>query len=117
MNFEEICSFEVLYDAYLHARQGKRKKSGRAEYEATALACTEKLSRILLDGSSRPGAFHTFYVFEPKKRLVQAPAFLDKGVPHALVDNELYSVLTHSFILGNHARPLDKGPTDWTLHL
>ena len=51
MNFEEICSFEVLYQAYLHARQGKRKKSGCAEYEANALACTEKLSRILLDGS------------------------------------------------------------------
>lgn len=71
---------------------------GCAEYEANALACTEKLSRILLDGSYRPGAFHTFYVFEPKKRLVQAPAFVDKVVLHALVDNELYSVLTHSFI-------------------
>lgn len=117
MNFEEICSFEVLYDAYLHARQGKRKKSGCAEYEANALACTEKLSRILLDGSYRPGAFHTFYVFEPKKRLVQAPAFVDKVVLHALVDNELYSVLTHSFIRGNHASQLDKGTHDGLMYL
>ena len=75
------------------------------------------MSRILLDGSYRPGAFHTFYVFEPKKRLVQAPAFVDKVVLHALVDNELYSVLTHSFIRGNHASQLDKGTHDGLMYL
>ena len=32
---------------YLEARSGKRKKVSTAQYEANALACTEKLSRIL----------------------------------------------------------------------
>lgn len=117
MNFEEICSFEALYQAYLDAREGKRKKSGCAEYEANALACTEKLSRILLDGSYRPGKFHTFYVYEPKQRLVQAPAFVDKVVLHALVDNALYEAMTHSFIRGNHASQIDKGTHDGLMYL
>lgn len=117
MNFEEICSFETLYQAYLDARRGKRKKSGCAEYEANALACTEKLSRILLDSCYRPGHFHTFYVYEPKKRLVQAPAFVDKVVLHALVDNELYAALTHSFVRGNHASQIDRGTHDALMYL
>ena len=33
MTFEELCTFEVLYDAYLTARQGKRGKAGTAQYE------------------------------------------------------------------------------------
>lgn len=117
MNFEEICSFETLYQAYLDARRGKRKKSGCAEYEANALACTEKLSRILLDGCYRPGHFHTFYVYEPKQRLVQAPAFVDKVVLHALVDNELYAALTNSFVRGNHASQINRGTHDALMYL
>lgn len=117
MNFEEICSFETLYDAYLNAREGKRKKSGCAEYEANALACTEKLSRMLLDGRYRPGPFHTFMVYEPKERMVQAPAFVDKVVLHALVDNELYGALTRSFIRGNHASQIGKGTHDGLMYL
>lgn len=47
MTYEELCSFEVLYKAYLEARKGKRSKSKTIEYESHALACTEKLSRKL----------------------------------------------------------------------
>ena len=117
MEFEEICSFETLYQVYLDARRGKRQKSGCAEYEANALACTEKLSRVLLDGSYRPGHFHTFYVYEPKQRLVQAPAFVDKVVLHALVDNELYAALTKSFVRGNHASQINRGTHDALMYL
>ena len=38
--------------------------------------------------------FRVFYVYEPKKRLVQAPAFVDKVVQHALVDNLIYERIT-----------------------
>ena len=91
MTYEELCSFEVLYKAYLEARKGKRSKSKTIEYEAQALACTEKLSRKLAvcnvrqpDGSIRqqiryvPSKFEVFAVYEPKRRMVHAPAFVDK---------------------------------------
>ena len=44
-----------------------------------------------------------FYVYEPKKRIVHAPAFVDKVVLHALVDNILYVALTKSFIRDSFA--------------
>ena len=98
MDFEQLCSFEVLYAAYKTARQGKREKQGAAQYEANALACTARLSRLLLSGAYKPGKFEVFTVYEPKERLVQAPAFVDKVVQHAIVDNVLYDAITRSFI-------------------
>lgn len=55
------------------------------------------------------GLFRVFYVYEPKKRLVQAPAFVDKVVQHALVDNLIYERITNSFILDNYASQKGKG--------
>lgn len=107
--FEEICTFEVLYLAYLAARRGKRKKVSAAQYEANALMLTERLAYILNTNTYQPGKFETFFVYEPKKRLVQAPAFVDKVVQHALVDNTLYEAITHSFIPANCASQIDKG--------
>ena len=109
MNFEELCTFEVLYNAYRTARSGKRNKVGTAQYEATALASTERLAYLLLSGKYHPSKFETFTVYEPKKRLVQAPAFVDKVVQHALVDNILYDEITRSFIQDSYASQIWKG--------
>lgn len=107
--FEEICTFEVLYRAYLAARKGKRKKLSAAQYEANALMLTERLAHILNTDLYVPGKFEIFYVYEPKRRLVQAPAFVDKVVQHAIVDNALYEAITRSFIPANCASQVDKG--------
>lgn len=118
MTYEKLCSFEVLYKAYLEARKGKRSKSKTIEYEAQALACTEKLSRKLAVRDVRqpggdirqqicyvPSKFEVFAVYEPKRRMVHAPAFVDKVVLHALVDNILYDALTRSFYPGQPRQP------------
>ena len=110
--YETICSFENLYAAYLEARKRKRKKAGTAQYEANVLVCTEKLSHILSTKKYKPSKFEVFPVFEPKKRLVQAPAFVDKVVLHAVTDNVLYDALTKSFIRNNHASQKQKGMHD-----
>ena len=112
LTFQEMCSFEVLYDAYLAARKRKRKKAGTAQYEANVLACTEKLSYILATKKYVPSKFEVFYVYEPKKRLVQAPAFVDKVVLHAATDNVLYDAMTKSFVRNNHASQKGKGMHD-----
>lgn len=130
MTYEELCSFETLYNAYLEARKGKRSKSKTIQYEANALACTEKLSCKLAVRSVRqpggdirqqicytPSRFEVFYVYEPKKRVVHAPAFVDKVVLHALVDNILYEVLTKSFIRDSFASQKDKGTDDGLMRL
>lgn len=112
MTYQELCSFETLYAAYLEARKGKRKKAGTAQYEANALACTARLSKILLSKKYRPSKFELFKVYEPKERLVQAPAFVDKVVLHAVVDNVLYDAICKSFIRDNHASQIGKGTHD-----
>lgn len=117
MTYQEMCAFDVLYAAYLEARKGKRKKVSTAQYEANALACTEKLSRILATKTYIPGKFETFYVYEPKKRLVQAPAFVDKVVLHAVTDNILYEAVTKSFIRDNYASQKGKGTHDGLMRL
>lgn len=109
MTFDEMCEFDVLYQAFRAARRGKRSKYSEAQYEANVLQLTERLSYILRTQKYRPSKFETFYVYEPKKRLVQAPAFVDKVVQHALVDNILYEAITRSFIQDNYASQLYKG--------
>lgn len=130
MTYEELCSFEVLYRAYLEARKGKRNKSKTIEYEANALACTEKLSRKLAVRAVRqpggkiqrkicyiPSKFEVFFVYEPKKRVVHAPAFVDKVTLHALVDNVLYEALTKSFVRDSFASQTGKGTDDGLMRL
>ena len=112
-----MCQFETLYRAYLTARKGKRNKAGTAQYEANALACTEKLSRLLLTKNYRPSKFEIFKVYEPKERLVQAPAFVDKVVLHAATDNILYDAITKSFIRDNYSSQKGKGTDDGLMRL
>lgn len=112
MTYTELCSFETLYAAYLRARKSKRKKAATAQYEANALACTVKLSRKLTTKRYRPSKFEIFKVYEPKERTVQAPAFVDKVVLHAIVDEGLYDAITRSFIRDNYASQKDKGTHD-----
>ncbi len=109
LTFKEICTFEVLYRAYLSARKGKRSRAATAHYEVQVLENIVNLVYILSTKIYRPGNFRVFYVYEPKKRLVQAPAFVDKVVQHAIVDNLLYESITHSFILDSYASQKDKG--------
>ncbi len=109
MNYDDICTFETLYRAYREVRVGKRSKPGAAQYEAMALECTQKLNFLMERRMHQPSKFEVFTVYEPKKRLVQAPAFVDKVVQHALVEHILYEALTTSFIRDNHASQVDKG--------
>lgn len=117
MTYEEMCQFETLYKAYLTARKGKRGKAGTAQYEANALACTEKLSRLLLTKTYRPSKFEIFKVYEPKERDVQAPAFVDKVVLHAATDNILYDAITKGFIRDNYSSQKGKGTHDGLMRL
>ena len=85
------------------------QKVSTAQYEANALVCTAKLSAILSKKVYTPSKFEIFRVYEPKERLVQAPAFVDKVVLHAVVDNILYDAICKSFIRDNFASQKQKG--------
>ena len=116
-DYEKICEWGNLYDAYLKARRGKRWKNSVAKVEASALEAVALIQRELQTKTYRPGGYRAFYVYEPKRRMVHAPAFVDKVVLHALVDNILYDALTKSFIRDSHASQTGKGTDDGLMRL
>ena len=117
MTYEELCSFETLYQSYLIVRKGKRHKKDCIKYETRLIENLQQLSSELLCEIYKPGKFHIFYVYEPKKRMVQAPTFADKIVLNAIITNVLYQTITRSFIRDNYASQINKGTLDGLMRL
>ena len=108
-NFDEVCDFGNLYKAYRASRRGKRWKNTVAKIELNALEAVAYLQNELSEGTYKPGDYREFYVFEPKKRLIQTNSFKDKIVQHAFCDNVLYDALSRPFILDNYGSQIGKG--------
>lgn len=82
--FDKAISQESLYQGYLDARRGKRSARACFEFERRIGAHIANLHQALCDGSYKPLPYNTFKVFEPKPRLIYAPAFRDRVVQHAI---------------------------------
>lgn len=108
-NFEVVYDFANLYAAYRATRKGKRWKDSVAKVELNTLEAITVLQAELRDGLYKPGNYHEFYVFEPKRRLIQTNSVKDKIVQHAFCDNILYPVLSRPFILDNYGSQVGKG--------
>jgi len=61
-----------------------------------------------MDRSYQPGAYDSFYIYEPKKRLISAAPFRDRVVHHALC-NVIAPLFESSFIFDTYANRIDKG--------
>jgi hypothetical protein len=107
--FDKISDFGNLYKAYRKSRLGKRTKDSVAKFEANLLEAIQTLSEGLKDKTYRLSPYHSFMVYEPKKRIVMANAFKDKVVQHSLCDNVIEPILQKSFILDNYAVQVGKG--------
>lgn len=79
-----ICNPDALYRAYLQARRGKRGNHACNNFERRLGSQLESLHDTLANGSYRPKDANKFWVYEPKPRLIEAPAFRDLVVQHAL---------------------------------
>ena len=106
--FERICSFENLYLAYRKARKGKRGKASTASFEYKQEEELLRLRAELLAGQWRPGAYHSFYIHDPKKRLISAAPFRDRVVHHALC-NLIEPIWERKFIFDSYANRVGKG--------
>jgi len=70
--------------AYRQARKGKRSRDDVAAFEFAMEHNLLHLEMELREQIYRPGAYHNFYIHEPKRRLVSAAPFRDRVVHHAL---------------------------------
>ena len=107
--FEKVTDFNNLYHAYRKAKSGKGYKNSSAKFEIQALDGVHKLKQQLESKQYTVSKYNKFYVYEPKKRLIEAAAFKDKVVQHSLCDNVLLPKLADVFIRNNFAGQIGKG--------
>lgn len=106
--FAEIASFENLYEAYRHAARGKRGNLEVAAFETNLERRLFDLQAALEDGSYKPGAYRSFFINDPKQRLISAAPFADRVVHHALV-RVIGPLFERSFIGDSYANRVGRG--------
>lgn len=106
--FDQCFSIENLFQAYLIARKGKRKKRACFEFEKNLGVNLTKLREEILTDRYKPRPYFKFVVHEPKQRIIQAPAFRDVIVQHAIY-KIIYPIFDQTFIDTNFACRKNKG--------
>ncbi len=106
--YKQLSSWENLLLAYRRASKGKRGHASAAAFEHRLEDNLIDLQRSLRSQSYRPGAYTSFYIHEPKRRLISAAPFRDRVVHHALC-NLIEPIFECSFIDDSYANRVGKG--------
>ena len=107
--FDEVFTFEALYRAHLHGRAGKRTKKPVVRFEINTAERIYELYSQLSSGKYKLSKYHSFTVYEPKKREIQTLYYSDRVVQHALCDDVLAPYFTKRAILDNCVCQKGKG--------
>lgn len=83
--WERVVNFENLFEGYRAAVRNKRFRDSALNYRARLEENIINTLNLLLWKQWQPASYREFSVYEPKKRLISAPAFRDRVVHHALV--------------------------------
>ena len=82
--YERIYDWRNLLLAYRKAAKGKRGQANVAAFEYHLEDYLLHLQTELRSQTYCPGSYDSFYIHEPKKRLISAAPFRDRVVHHAL---------------------------------
>lgn len=82
----EITDWSNLLRAYREARRGKRYRPETLAFEDRLEENLINIQNHLIWKSWEPSPWRSFWVYDPKSRLIQAPPFEERVVHHALVD-------------------------------
>ena len=106
--FAQVCTFENFLHAAHRARRGKTTKPQPAQFYFRLEPEILGLLRELESATYQPRPYHTFYVYDPKRRRISAAHFRDRVVHHAIcrVLNPLFERL---FIFDSYACREEKG--------
>ena len=103
-----LTDWENLWLAYRKAAKGKRGKPAVAAFEHRLEDNLHLLQEELIAQAYCPGPYHSFYIHEPKRRLISAAPFRDRVVHHALC-NIIEPRFERSFIATSYANRVGKG--------
>jgi retron-type reverse transcriptase len=106
--WERVISFEALLYAADNARKGKRFRPAVAAFHFDQERALWKLREELTAKTYRPGAYRSFFIYEPKKRQISAAPYRDRVVHHALT-GVLEPIFERTFIADSYACRKGKG--------
>lgn len=106
--YKQVCQFENIYLAYRKARKGKRGRLQPAMFERVQEDEMLALQTELQNKTYTPGAYHSFLIHDPKKRLISAAPFRDRVIHHALC-NVIEPIWERRFIEDSYANRINKG--------
>lgn len=101
-------AWDNLYRAYRQARRGKRSHGSVAAFEWNLEGNLVCLQDELAAQTYRPGSYNSFYIHEPKRRLISAAPFRDRVAHHALC-NVIVPIWERRFIYDSYANRVGKG--------
>ncbi len=105
---EQLCQWDNLTLAYRTASRGKRGRQATAQFEFLLGDHLIELQEQLENKTYQPGKYRSFYIHEPKKRLISAAPFRDRVVHHALC-NVTVPYFEEQFIPTSYANRVGKG--------
>ncbi len=106
--YPSLCSFENLYWAFRKAAKGKRGQFPVAAFEYRLEDNLFQLQDELSTQTYHPGPYYSFYIRDPKHRLISAAPFRDRVVHHALC-NIIEPIFERTFIGDSYANRKGKG--------
>jgi retron-type reverse transcriptase len=83
--WEQVTTFENLYSATYAVLRGKRSQQCAGEFFLNFEHSLLRLQHDLRTHEYRPSGYRTFWITDPKPRLISAASFRDRVVHHALV--------------------------------
>lgn len=109
MKLDEIFTFDNLYQSHKHCRKSKQHKGEVIRFELNLAENLYKLIKTITSGQYKFSEYNNFRIFDPKERLIEAPAYKDRVVVDCLVNNSIKPRLAKKLILDNVACQKFKG--------
>lgn len=105
---EQLAAWGNLLWAYHKASKGKRGQANVAAFEHRLEENLLQLQEELRTRTYRPGAYVSFVIHEPKRRVISAAPFRDRVVHHALC-NVIEPIFERGFCADSYANRVGKG--------
>lgn len=108
VGLEQIADWHNLTQAYYLATRGKVLRSDAREFRKDLQKELASLRNDILLGAYRPGHMNSFQIFDPKPRVIHAPALRDRVLHHAMM-HHVGPVLDRSLVYDTYACRKGKG--------
>ncbi len=106
--YPQIIDFSNLLLAAKKAQKGKRYRDNVLNFNYHLELELNKLQQELNSKTYQPGEYHTFYIKEPKIRMISAAPYQDRVVHHALC-NVIVPIFERTFIDDSYANRIGFG--------